>query len=1031
LLTISKPLSSAQAQTYHAKEFTSAEQNYWKQDGAVVGEWQGNLAERFGLGGAVDAHHFARLSEGQNPITGEQLVRHRSGQSYTTADGTTVKPVEHRAGWDATFSAPKSVSLTALVGGDERVREAHRHAVTTALTELERYTQARIGGNHAAETTGRFIAAKFEHDTARPVNGYAAPQLHTHAVIFNMTERQDGSTRALQERGLFKSQEFATAVYQAELTYQLRNLGYEIEAGKRGAPEIKGYSQEYLDASSPRRQQIEEAMAKSGFSGPEAAQIAAHNTRDKKEIHTPAEVLEAHRQLATRFGNQADRIVAEARERAHTQGQNRVPDPPQRAQEAVSYAKERNFEREAVIDQRDIMRDALRRGMGDLTFSQVRDNFEHRHAIGEFQTVAAQKHDTGLRLTTPETIAAERATVEQMQRGQNTVAPIMSDERAASHAAALEILNPAQRRAIEEILTSRDRIHGLQGLAGAGKTTTLESIREAAQHNGYAVAGFAPTARAAHQLREAAGISADTLQAYLAMGTREQEQTNPDDTANRRLFLVDESSLTSTQQMREFLDRLGPQDRVLLIGDTRQHQAVDAGKPFEQLQDAGMRTAQLDQIVRQKDPELLKAVEHLARNETQAGISLLQSQGRVTELSSPQERIAAIAKDYASNPDKTLIVSPDNASRRDINQAVRIELQASGALGKENFSFPVLVGRSDMTGADRAWAARYNPGDTVQYIRGSQQLGLERNSYATVVATDPANNLLTVARADGQPVAYDPQRLRGVNVYTTLPREFSAGDRIQFTHNNKELDLRNRDRGRIEAIGNDNRLTVKMDDGRNVNFDPARMRHFDHGYAVTSHSSQSLTENRVLVNMDTNSFSELLNPRFAYVSISRASQDAHIYTNDAATLAQRLSTDVTKSSALDFHEAPAPHSHSQTAKEQTMQQHNELKPEQQSQLTPEQAERNRQYSPIETALPTEAQGYKWQRETDGIHSYQHPETQRWLHIDTQGQFFDRHAQPITRENALEQASQSPTQSVAENAQSPTNPATAINHGISL
>ena len=189
--------------------------------------------------------------------------------------------------------------------------------------------------------------------------------------------------------------QFATAVYQAELTYQLRNLGYEIEAGKRGAPEIKGYSQEYLDASSPRRQQIEQAMAKSGFSGPEAAQIAAHNTRDKKEIHTPAEVMEAHRQLAAKFGNQADRVVAEARERAHTQEQNRVPDPPQRAQEAVSYAKERNFEREAVIDQRDIMRDALRRGMGDLTFSQVRDNFEHRHAIGEFQTVAAQKHDTG------------------------------------------------------------------------------------------------------------------------------------------------------------------------------------------------------------------------------------------------------------------------------------------------------------------------------------------------------------------------------------------------------------------------------------------------------------------------------------------------------------------------------------------------------------------------------------------------------------------------------------------------------------
>ena len=340
MLTISKPLSSGQAQTYHAKEFTSAEQNYWKQGDTVLGEWQGRLAEQYGLAGGIDAQHFARLSEGQNPLTGEQLVRHRNGQEYTTADGATVKPVEHRAGWDATFSAPKSVSLTALVGGDDRVREAHREAVTTALTELERYTQARIGGNHAAETTGKFVAAKFEHDTARPVDGYAAPQLHTHAVIFNMTERADGSTRAVQPQSYFDSQQFATAVYQSELMYRLSQLGYEIAPGRSGAPEIKGYTQEYLDASSPRSQQIREYLEKSGFAGPEAAQIAAHTTRDKKEIHTPSEVLAAHRQVAAEFGNQADRVVQEARERANSMERKPLTTAPKRVQEAVTFAKE-------------------------------------------------------------------------------------------------------------------------------------------------------------------------------------------------------------------------------------------------------------------------------------------------------------------------------------------------------------------------------------------------------------------------------------------------------------------------------------------------------------------------------------------------------------------------------------------------------------------------------------------------------------------------------------------------------------------
>ena len=207
MLTISKPLSAGQAQSYHEKEFTSPEQSYWSQGQNVRGEWQGKLAQKYGLSGAVGAEEFARLAEGQHPATGEQRVRHRQAHEYQGADGKTVTSVEHRAGWDATFSAPKSVSLTALVGGDDRVRVAHREAVSAALTELERYAQARIGGNHPAETTGQFVSAKFEHDTARPVDGYAAPQLHTHAVVFNVTETADGGMRALQPQELYKTQD--------------------------------------------------------------------------------------------------------------------------------------------------------------------------------------------------------------------------------------------------------------------------------------------------------------------------------------------------------------------------------------------------------------------------------------------------------------------------------------------------------------------------------------------------------------------------------------------------------------------------------------------------------------------------------------------------------------------------------------------------------------------------------------------------------------------------------------------------------
>ena len=267
MITLSKPISSGQAQAYHKQEFANARENYYTEGDRVRGEWQGKLAERYGLRGEVGEQQFARLSEGQHPETGEQLVRHQTAREYVNDRGDTVRSMEHRAGWDATFSAPKSVSLTALVGGDDRVRDAHRESVRVALDEMEKYVQARMGGNVPAQTTGEWAVAKFEHDSSRPVDGYAAPQLHTHAVVFNVTETADGEARALQPQELYKTQQYATAVYRSELAARLQELGYEIERGAHGQPEIKGYTQEYLEASSPRRQQIEEHLETAGTQG--------------------------------------------------------------------------------------------------------------------------------------------------------------------------------------------------------------------------------------------------------------------------------------------------------------------------------------------------------------------------------------------------------------------------------------------------------------------------------------------------------------------------------------------------------------------------------------------------------------------------------------------------------------------------------------------------------------------------------------------------------------------------------------------
>jgi conjugative relaxase-like TrwC/TraI family protein len=893
MLTISKPLSAGQAQTYHQKEFTAKEQNYWSQRGVIAGEWQGRMAGQFGLAGTVSAEDFAKLSHGQHPQTGEQLVRQRASYEYQDADGRTVKTMEHRAGWDATFSAPKSVSLTALVGGDEHVREAHRESVRVALDQLEHYTQARIGGNHPPETTGRFIAAKFEHDTARPVDGYVAPQLHTHAVVFNVTERDNGQPRAIQPQSLFASQQFATAVYQSELTYKLRQLGYEITAGRSGAPEIKGYTQEYLDASSPRSRQIREYLERTGRSGKEAAEIAAHSTRDRKEIHSPGEVMAAHRRLAADFGHQAEAVVRAARERS--QHREKPVNSFERVRESLTFSRDKNFEREAVVDERALIRDGLRRGMGEITHAQVRANLDTRLACGEFQIVERPQSVPGRQFTTAKTIAAEQEILRRMREGQNHVEPVLSRPQAITVADQHPHLNRAQKSVVEDVLSSPDRIQGIQGFAGAGKTTTLTVIRSAAEMQGHQVEGFAPTSRAARQLNEA-GIEAGTLQGFLA------RTANPDLAERKHFYLVDESSLASTNQMREFLTRLGPNDRVLLIGDIRQHQGVEAGRPFEQLQEAGMRTARLDEIVRQKDPALKSAVELLATGRVSAALDALQQQGRVKEIPNREERVRTIAKTYVESPENTLIVSPDNASRGQLNVAVRQELKAIGTVAPEDHTFPVLVQRQDMTGAERSWASHYEIDDLVRYTRGSKAIGIEAAAYASVVAINPAANQLTVEKANGELATYDPRRLTGVSVYREIERELSVGDRIQFTAPDKSLGVANRDLATIEAIHPDGRLSARLDNSRQIEFNASEHRHFDHGYAVTSYSSQGLTAERVLVHADTSVHPDLLNSRFGYVSISRASHEATLFTDDMAKLGSQLGADVSKTSALEINQ---------------------------------------------------------------------------------------------------------------------------------
>ena len=213
----------------------------------------------------------------------------------------------------------------------------------------------------------------------------------------------------------------------------------------------------------------------------------------------------------------------------------------------------------------------------------------------------------------------ERELIERMKQGQGT-REVLADGKVRKQTMQQHShLSVSQRNAVETVLTSRDQMMALEGVAGAGKTTSLAAVREAAERAGYEVEGLAPTSRAAQKLAEA-GMETQTLQRHLARGEQQ-------DDGQKRLYVIDESSMASTKQMHTFVERLKENDRVLFVGDTRQHEAVEAGRPYAQLQEAGLRTARLDEIIRQKDPALKEAVEQLARGEVREAIGNLNQTG--------------------------------------------------------------------------------------------------------------------------------------------------------------------------------------------------------------------------------------------------------------------------------------------------------------------------------------------------------------------------------------------------------------------
>jgi len=870
MLRASPPLTVSQASHYYKSEFSLGDYYAEREcEGIVASRWHGRGADQLGLSGRVKADDFARLLAGKGPSDREVLVAHREGLD------------ERRAGWDVTVSPHKSVSLTALVGGDSRLLEAHDHAVSKALAELERHAQAWVHGGRDVVTTGNVVAASFRHETSRALD----PQLHSHCVVLNITRRSDGEWRAINARGIFRAQRLANEIYQADLRRQLLALGYEVQSykdgrsGRQRVTGIAGFREEHLKHFSKRSREIERELKAHGLRSGRHAERVTLATRKAKAKGIDREALlwswrTAAREVGLQFPKwEKERLVSPGR-------LDPVRELELSTRVAVNGAVAHLGERRAVFSLSELEREVLSRGRDrGVTIEDVRKEVSCRDDL-----VVADRADAVLaRVTTSQAIEEERALLAAVERGRGRGPTVLAPERAGG-------LGEDQLRVARHILESPDRHVAVEGKAGTGKTKALSYVCERATEAGWSVRGFAPTTTAAAALREG-GIDATTVAAALTESLSLKREP--------QLWIVDEAGLLSSRQARELLDRAEKVGaKVVLVGDRQQHRAVEAGSPFALLIDrAGIATERLDVIRRQRNEGLRETV--LAASEVggaSRAVQLLEQAGRVVEIPDARLRHEAIARDFIADGGRGVVIAPSNAERQDLNRRVREALIEAGRVEKKSVKAPVVV-RQDLTREQKGRAASYGVGDVLRFVRGGGNI--EAGGRARVISIDEKRNLLRLELEKSRLVrVINPRHRRAFEVERVEQRRFAVGDRIQFRERDRGSDVANGTIGTIRKLDHERSIATLEVGPRRLRLDLKEPHALDHAYAVTSHRSQGLSRERVYLTVDTSHSEELVNRRQFYVSVSRAVEDARVYTDDRSALSRAVSREQSRESAL-------------------------------------------------------------------------------------------------------------------------------------
>jgi conjugative relaxase-like TrwC/TraI family protein len=895
MLRITMSVSPAAAAKYFDSALEKADY-YAKSEATGKGVWGGIGADRLGLTGEVQRDDFIKLASNENPPGGSLTERTKE---------------KRRAGYDFTFSVPKSVSLYLAETGDRDVETLIQAAFKETMSDIERRMEARVRGKDEEglsrdedRATGNLAYAAFTHTVSRPVAGIPDPHYHLHAFVFNATfDELEQRWKAGQFGNIKRDAPFYEAAFNARLAKTLVDAGYGIRRTERSF-ELASVSRELIEKFSRRTNEIERlarekypvletkarALVKeTGMDFADAfAQVKSELgalSREKKsaEILGPLERLKVWRAQMT-----AEEQASLSRDAIRTT----VCEGLLELEAAKPLAVQHLFERVSVARQLHAAGILLRRAVGKATVEEA-----ERFSTTDPLFVRTM----GGYLTTAEVLAEEAQLLERVESGRAKFEPMggsgewpISDPRV--------LASEEQTLAIEHVLRTRDLLTAVRGAAGTGKTTMMtEAVKALETLSTRKVFVFAPSSSAVEVLKREGFAGAETLQ-KLMQDEELRLQTR------RQILWVDEAGFLSVKQMNELVAFALENDcRLILSGDTRQHHGVERGDALRILERAGViEQAALTKIFRQQIAALREAVSDLAAGRTERGFDRLEAFGAIAEVEEDGARLKAISDRHLSalqTGRTSMIVSPTHAEARVVAEAVRRELRTAGLIGATDQSFERLE-NLNWTEAQKKDAVHYLSGQIVEFHRitkaipsgqkretkflsGEQWRVKRREGNSVIIERNGAQKELPLSQA------------KNFSTYTIATLALSLGDRVRMTKNFVVRDLetkhrcRNNDVHTVTAIDEDG---IRLSNGVSLR---KGLWHLDQGLVVTSHAAQGKTVDQVLLSVPIRTFSQVNEAQW-YVSLSRARTAMQVFTDSLGALKEAVLRRGTRISAHEL-----------------------------------------------------------------------------------------------------------------------------------